>query len=82
MERQIKVVARYRYERDYYVEVSNEDSVIANRDYWLCRQGSAKKLFMFSSPRTDTKTEERMILDEIPEAIEAFESVDSTVRYA
>ncbi len=82
MERQIKVVARYHYERDYYVEVSNEDSVIANRDYWLCRQGSSKKLYMFSFPCTDAATEERMILAKISDTIEAFETADTPVRYA
>ncbi len=82
MERQIKVVARYHYEHDYYVEVSNEDSVIANRDYWLCKRGSAKKLFMFSIPCTDSETEERRILAGISDAIRTFESTDTVSRYA
>ncbi len=82
MERQIKVVARYHCEHNYYVEVSSEDSVIANRDYWLCRRGSSKKLFMFSSPCMDVQTEERKILDGISDAIRAFESADTGARYA
>ncbi len=82
MEKQIRVVARYRLDQGYYVEVSNEDSVIANRDYWLCRQDSPKKLYMFSGPRTDEVTEEHRILAEISAAIKAFEAADTTVRYA
>ncbi len=83
MERQIKVVARYHYERNYYVEVSNEDSAIASRDYWLCKRGSTKKLYMFTSSFTNTETEERMILAEISEAIKTFEAADaSSIRYA
>ncbi len=82
MEKQIKVVARYLCEHDYYVEVSNEDSVIASRDYWLCKNGSPKKLYMFSSPYTNAETEEHMIRTEISDAIQAYETVDTSVRYA
>ncbi len=82
MEKQIKVIARYHYEHDYYVEVESEDSVIASRDYWLCKRGSARKLFMFSSPYTDEKTEERKILSRIREAVETFAATDASIRYA
>ncbi len=82
MERQIKVVARYHYGHGYYVEVESEDSVIAGRDYWLCKRDSAKKLFMFSTPCSSAVSEEQKILDAIPEAIRTFESTDSSIRYA
>ncbi len=82
MERQIKVVARYHYEHDYYVEVSNEDSVIAKRDYWLCRRGSAAKLYMFSSAYKNAATEEHMILTEISAAIQTYEAMGTSAQYA
>ncbi|MCD8324103.1 MAG: hypothetical protein LUC32_04010 [Clostridiales bacterium] len=77
MEKQIKVIARYHYEHEYFVEVSHEDSFTAGRDYWLCKRGSTRKLFMFSSPYKDARTEERMILRAIPSCIERYEGAEN-----
>ncbi len=77
MEKQIKVIARYYYKRDYFAEVSHEDSYTRSRDYWLCKRGSARKLFMFSSPFKNAPTEERMILKKISPCIERYENAVS-----
>ena len=82
MEKRIAVIARYHYKHGYFVEVSHEDSVIANRDYWLCRKNSAKKLYMFSSPFRDERTEEHLILNKLSESIQAYENPAPFVQYA
>ncbi len=82
MEKQIRVITRYHYEHDYFVEVSREDSVIAKRDYWLCRKGSARKLYMFSSPFKGRETEEHLILTKISAAIQEYETPMRGVKYA
>ena len=82
MEKRITVIARYHYQHGYFVEVSHEDSVIANRDYWLCRKNSARKLYMFSSPYQNDETEERMILNKLSESIQKFENPSQAIKYA
>lgn len=82
MEKRIKIIARYHFQHDYFVEVSHEDSVIAGRDYWLCRKNSARKLYMFSSPFKDDATEEHMILNKLSESIQKYENPTPFVRYA
>lgn len=82
MEKRITVVARYYYQHDYFVEVSHEDSVIASRDYWLCRKNSARKLYMFSSPYQNDQTEEHLILSRLSENIQKFENPSPAVKYA
>ena len=82
MERRITVIARYHYQHGYFVEVSHEDSVIANRDYWLCRNDSPRKLYMFSSPYQNDQTEEHMILNRLSENIQKFENPSPFVKYA
>ena len=49
MEKGIEVIARYHYQQGYFVEVTTERSVLAGRDYWLCKKNSPRKVFMFSS---------------------------------
>lgn len=81
MEKQIKVIARYHYKKDYYVEVSHEDSFTTNRDYWLCKRGSTRKLFMFSSSFKNSCTEERMIVKSIDPCIKQYEG-DISIKTA
>ena len=38
MEKGIEVIARYHYQQGYFVEVTTERSVLAGRDYWLCKK--------------------------------------------
>lgn len=73
MEKEIKVVARYHYKHGYFVEVSQENSVIAGRDYWLCRQNHGKKMYMFSSPFRNEKHEENLIVDHILDCVKKYE---------
>ncbi|MCD7982105.1 MAG: hypothetical protein LUF32_07335 [Clostridiales bacterium] len=82
MEKQIRVIARYHYSEGYFVEVSREDSVIASRDYWLCRKNSARKMYMFSSPYKNSRTEEHMLLTKISDAIQQYEHPVSFEKYA
>lgn len=82
MEKNIVVIARYHYKHGYFVEVSHEDSVIAGRDYWLCKKNSLKKMYMFSSTFTDERTEEHMILTNISENIQKYENSTATIKYA
>ena len=49
MEKGIEIIARYHYQQGYFVEVTTEKSVLAGRDYWLCKKNSPRKVFMFSS---------------------------------
>lgn len=82
MEKRITVIARYHYQHGYFVEVSHEDSVIASRDYWLCRKNSARKLYMFSSPYRNDEEEEHMILNKLSENIQKFENPSQAIKYA
>ena len=74
MEKSIEVIARYHYKKDYFVEVTQEKSAIADRDYWLCRKNTPKKLYMFSSPVKNDSYEERMIIKHIRECVHQYES--------
>ena len=47
MEKGIEIVARYHCPKEYFVEVTTEKSVLAGRDYWLCKKNSPRKVFMF-----------------------------------
>ena len=38
MEKGIEIVARYHCPKEYFVEVTTEKSVLAGRDYWLCKE--------------------------------------------
>ncbi len=73
MEKDIKLVARYRYQDGYFIEVSQENSAIAGRDYWLCSRKQPKKLFMFSSPYKNQRNEEKLILQHIRESVRKYE---------
>lgn len=73
MEKAIEIIARYHYKQEYFVEVTHEKSVLANRDYWLCKKNSPKKVFMFSSPFENEKREELLIKSRIQAEIEKFE---------
>ena len=75
MEKGIVVVARYRYDKQYVVEVSQEDSATAERDYWLCND--RVKQFMFSKRFQSDETEERLICQHIGEAIRKFNRVQA-----
>ena len=83
MEKGITVVARYYYQHGYFVEASQENSAtVRDRDYWLCRKNSAKKLYMFSSPYRNDQEEEHLILNRISENIQKFENPSPNIRYA
>lgn len=73
MEKNIRLVARYQYKDGYFVEVSQENSAIAGRDYWLCNWKHSKKMFMFSSSFKNDRYEERMILEHIRESVRKYE---------
>ena len=73
MEKSIRVVAHYYYKAGYFVEVSQENSVIAGRDYWLCKKNSNRKLFMFSSPFRNDETEEKQIISHIKDSVQKYE---------
>lgn len=73
MEKAIEIIARYHCKQGYFVEVTHEKSVLANRDYWLCKKNSPKKVFMFSSPFESEKREELLIKSRIQAEIEKFE---------
>lgn len=79
MEKGIEVIARYHYKHGYFVEVTHEKSVLAGRDYWLCKGNSHKKMFMFSSAFKNEQTEKDMILDNIKENVQRYEQTVSEV---
>lgn len=82
MEKEIEVIIRYHYRDGYFVEVSHEKSALAGRDYWLCKRGNTKKVFMFSSNYKNNATEERMILKHIENDIKRYEQSVPTERLA
>ena len=43
MEKGIEIVARYHCPKEYFVEVTTEKSVLAGRDYWLCKKKQSTK---------------------------------------
>lgn len=63
MEKGIEVIARYHYQQGYFVEVTTERSVLAGRDYWLCKKNSPRKVFMFSSKFKNEDQEVHQIID-------------------
>lgn len=73
MEKGIEVIARYHYKHGYFVEVTQEKSAIAGRDYWLCKRNSSKKMFMFSSSFKNERTEEDMIIKNIKSNVHRYE---------
>lgn len=73
MEKGIEVIMRYHYQDGYFVEVTHEKSALAGRDYWLCRRGFGKKVFMCSGRFKDSAAEEHLILKHIVAAIRRFE---------
>lgn len=73
MEKGIEVIARYYCKQGYFVEVTHEKSALPGRDYWLCREESVKKMFMFSSTFTNDKKEEHMISKRIGPYIQQYE---------
>ena len=73
MEKEIEVIIRYHCRDGYFVEVTHEKSALAGRDYWLCKRGSVKKMFMFSSSYKNNATEERLILRHIDDNIKKYE---------
>lgn len=73
MEKGIEVVARYHYQQGYFVEVTTEKSVLAGRDYWLCKKNSPRKVFMFSSKFKNEDQEVHQIIDQIKNNVEKYE---------
>lgn len=82
MEKGIEVIARYHYKKDYFVEVTHEKSALAGRDYWLCKRGSSKKMFMFSSLFKNEKAEEHLIVKHIQDNIRKYEKSVPETLYA
>lgn len=82
MEKAIEIVARYHCKQGYFVEVSQEKSVIANRDYWLCKKSSSKKIFLFSAHFENETQEEMLIKERIQEGIQLFEHPECKERTA
>lgn len=81
MEKEVETIARYHYKRDYYVEVDSQGEYGKNRDYWLCKRGEKRKLFMFSAIYKDADAEERRILSNIEDMIVSYENTQQT-KYA
>ena len=79
MEKNIETIARYHYKRGYYVEVDSPGEY--GLDYWLCKRGEKKKLFMFSAAFKDAEAEEHRILAEIEDSIREYENSAKT-KYA
>ncbi|MCD8109320.1 MAG: hypothetical protein LUE14_04370 [Clostridiales bacterium] len=77
----IETVAKYHYKHGYYVEVDSLEEYGTDRDYWLCKRGEKKKLFMFSAAFKDMEVEERRILAEIEDSIREYENSAET-KYA
>lgn len=73
MEKGIEVIMRYHCRDGYFVEVTHEKSALAGRDYWLCRRGSAEKVFLFSSAYQGSEREERQILRHLDAGIRKYE---------
>ena len=55
MEKGIEVIARYHYQQGYFVEVTTERSVLAGRDYWLCKKNSPTKSVQCSAVNSKMK---------------------------
>ena len=76
MEKGIEVVARYHYQQGYFVEVTTEKSVLAGRDYWLCKKNNPRKLLMFSSKFKNEEQEVHQIIDQIKNNVEKYEHIN------
>jgi len=65
MEKQIITAVRYRVQGGYFVEGCEEIASTGNRDYWLGKNGSAHKRFLFSSTYAGQKREEAQIREKL-----------------
>lgn len=80
MEKGIEVIARYHYQQGYFVEVTTERSVLAGRDYWLCKKNSPRKVFMFSSKFKNEDQEVHQIIDQIKNNVEKYEHTNMQLK--
>ena len=75
MEKGIEVVARYHCPKEYFVEVTTEKSVLAGRDYWLCKKNSPRKVFMFSGKFKNEDQEVHQIIDQLKNSVKIYEQL-------
>ena len=74
MEKGIEIVARYHCPKEYFVEVTTEKSVLAGRDYWLCKKNSPRKVFMFSGKFKNEDQEVHQIIDQLKSSVKKYET--------
>ena len=72
MEKGIEIVARYHCPKEYFVEVTTEKSVLAGRDYWLCKKNSPRKVFMFSGKFKNEDQEVHQIIDQLKSSVKKY----------
>ena len=65
-----------------YVKVQPEDcreifekSVLAGRDYWLCKKNSPRKVFMFSGKFKNEDQEVHQIIDQLKSSVKKYEQL-------
>ena len=75
MEKGIEIVARYHCPKEYFVEVTTEKSVLAGRDYWLCKKNSPRKVFMFSGKFKNEDQEVHQIIDQLKSRVKKYEQL-------
>ena len=85
MEKGIEIVARYHCPKEYFVEVTTEKSVLAGRDYWLCKkniglrvfddENGPRKVFMFSGKFKNEDQEVHQIIDQLKSSVKKYEQL-------
>ena len=75
LEKGIEIVARYHCPKEYFVEVTTEKSVLAGRDYWLCKKNSPRKVFMFSGKFKNEDQEVHQIIDQLKSSVKKYEQL-------
>ena len=68
MEKGIEIVARYHCPKEYFVEVTTEKSVLAGRDYWLCKKNSPRKF-------KNEDQEVHQIIDQLKSSVKKYEQL-------
>ena len=61
-----------------YVEdgkIVPEKSVLAGRDYWLCKKNSPRKVFMFSGKFKNEDQEVHQIIDQLKSSVKKYEQL-------
>lgn len=75
MEKGIEIVARYHCPKEYFVEVTTEKSVLAGRDYWLCKKNSPRKMYLCSAENSKEDQEVHQIIDQLKSSVKKYEQL-------